>query len=357
MCGRAAQTYHVVQAAAADLLGGGEEASNDDSAANGSINTASKTDAAAETTPSEQERDNYNMSPGMDAFVFWKDDRDQEIRMERKTWGLVTKGGTPNSPLPENDMSRHFSNLMFNARSDTLFAKPTFARLANSRKTCLIALDGFFEWKTELGKKQPYFVYRKKAHQNSEITDETHGRPYMLFAGLWTSVRTGRADNSMLDTFTILTTEACAALQWLHSRMPVAIWDLQLAHKWLDEPSASTLAQVDQAARRADKSMLHWHAVSSQMSSMKYRTADAIKPIPQTKSVKSYFTAAAGKTTQQQTATKMTASNATQSTAGTKRPGKPQQSPSSNKKTTAKKPKVTTPARQGPMDAFLKKRK
>jgi len=295
----------------------------------------------------------------MDAIVFWKDHRDQGIRMERKTWGLVTKGGTTNSPLPENNMSLHFKNLMFNARSDTLFEKPTFARLANSRRSCLIALDGFFEWKTELGKKQPYFVYRKKAQQNSGTSDHNYDRPYLLFAGLWTSVRTGHSDNSMLDTFTILTTEACAPLQWLHSRMPVAIWDLQLAHKWLDEPSATTLAQIDQAARQTDESMLQWHAVSPQMSSMKFRTADAIKPIPQTKSIKSFFTAAAGTTTKKQTATKTTVTNFKQNTAGTKRSDRTQESLSSQKTTpnaSNKKPKVTTPGKRGPMDAFLKRK-
>jgi len=267
--------------------------------------------------------------------------------MDRKTWGLLTKAGTSKSPLPENTMNLHFKNLMFNARSDTLFEKPTFARLANSRKSCVIAFDGFFEWKTELGKKQPYYVYRNKKQQ-----EQDHHRPYLLMAGLWTSISTGRPDSPTLDTFTILTTEACPALEWLHSRMPVAIWDRQLAQKWLDEPTAATLAQLDAAARQTTADQLQWHAVSPQMSSMKFRTADAIKAMPKPKSVKSFFQSASSPTTN---TTKQGPKDPATASVSKKRDL--DQSIGTQKTSTLptnnKKPKAS-PKKNGPMDAFFK---
>jgi putative SOS response-associated peptidase YedK len=167
----------------------------------------------------EAKFEKFNMSPGMDAYVFWKDEKTGTIKLERKVWGLIAKPGSAASPLPKG-MGKHFNNLMFNARSDTLYERPSYARLAHSGKTCLIAVDGFFEWRKEGGKKQPYFVYRNKGQSNT--------RPYLLFAGLWTSVATGYTeidDPSTLDSFTILTTDACKPLEWLHTRMPVVIWD------------------------------------------------------------------------------------------------------------------------------------
>ena len=307
-------------------------------------------ETSATSSEEQEERNNYNLSPGMDAFVFFKDEKDQAVRMERKTWGLVTKGGTANSPLPEHDMGIHFKNLMFNARCDTLFEKPTFARLANSRRSCLIAMDGFFEWKTELGKKQPYFVYRRKQSEH---------RPYLLFAGLWTSVSTGRLDSPTLETFTIITTEACPALQWLHTRMPVVVWDSQLAQKWLDNPSVTSLTQLDEAARRTDENLLQWHAVSPQMASMKFRTADAIKPIPQTKSVKSFFAVASAAAGATEKTTTSKSYSGTKLMSGAKRSIGNSPSSTMSKSTglsSSKQRKVasSTPQKRGPIDAFFK---
>jgi putative SOS response-associated peptidase YedK len=209
------------------------------------------------------------------------------------------------------------------ARSDTLFERPTFSRLFHSGKTCLLALDGFFEWKQEAavvgskgkkGRKQPYFVYRKR---NKEYPEENR-RPFMLMAGLWTRVATGRTKTSnitglpsaeMLDTFTIITTEACPCLQWLHTRMPVFIWDHDLARQWLLNPSQRLFQQLVMAAKATTSlststsstpqqqnqagEFLDWHAVTTEMSTMKYRSADAIKPLPKLKTAKSFFTTAA----------------------------------------------------------------
>lgn len=257
MCGRTAQTVHSVRTAVASLKAayGGSHPQIDD-------------------TPLQDPeiKDNFNLSPGMDAFVIWKDDKGV-VQVDRKVWGLVTRPGAKATPLAQG-MSAHFSNLMFNARSDTLFDKPTFARLLNAKRSCLVVVDGFFEWKTELSKKQPYYVY------------SPHG---LVMAGLWTSVATGRPDEETLETFTVVTTEASEQLKWLHSRQPVMIDDWSVARQWLN-CQGSLRALLD---RCQTPQTLKWHAVSPQMSNLKFRSEEAIRALPKLKTIESMFAKAA----------------------------------------------------------------
>lgn len=251
MCGRTAQTVQAVRMAALRLQ----------------VDVTPETEAEL-----DESRDNYNLSPGMDAFVFYRNETNGQIQVDRKVWGLVPRAGTAQSPLPSG-MSKHFQNLMFNARADTLYDKPTFSRLVRSRRSCIFAVDGFFEWKTESGGiKQPYFV-------SNSATDDG----LLLLAGLWTSVATGetKADGSpeYLDTFTVLTTDVCDSLRWLHSRMPVTVTDAA----WLRQ--CNTIPNEIPSFR--------WHAVTPAMSSMKFRSDQAIRALPRQKTVKSMFAAAA----------------------------------------------------------------
>jgi len=277
MCGRAAQTHHAVRAAAESLGLASSSASQNNETATAAA--PSRNQSTSSSSNIEEWQDNYNMSPGMDALVIWK--VGDSVKISRKVWGLVSRGGTKASPLAKG-MNQHFSNLMFNARSDTLYQKPTFARLASIRKTCIIALDGFFEWKADIGpKKQPYYIYPK-------ATEHSY-RPYLLLPGLWTSVPTGREEDAKLDTFTIITTDVCKPLEWLHDRMPVCIWDEKLALQWLDHPSEMLLRQMEEGSSHTPEGFLQWHAVTKEMSTTKFRSSDSIKPIPQPKTVKSFF--------------------------------------------------------------------
>lgn len=240
---------------------------------------------------------NYNMSPGMEAIIFWCDHHTKEITMGKKVWGLIPRNGTISNPIP-NGMNKHFEGLMFNARSDTLYEKQTFAKLVKSPgKTCIIALNGYFEWKSEIkGRKQPYYVYH---NNNKEVgTTSPDLSSYLLIAGLWTSVSTGNKDNPTLDTFCMITTEVCTSLKWLHSRMPVIVHDISLAYQWLLYPSEHIHEMLYQSSSQyVPNDYLNWHAVTPDMTSMKFRTINAIQPLPKMKTVKSFFTPATPNTT------------------------------------------------------------
>jgi putative SOS response-associated peptidase YedK len=234
---------------------------------------------------SVEHRDNFNMSPGMDALVIYMENG--KLQMDHKKWGLITKSGTPKHPLYNTDkdiIKMCFANLCFNARSDTLHEKTTFSRLVHQGRTCIVALDGYFEWKaTPLIKgKQPYFVYRQQGSIDQQ-------REPLLIAGLWTRVKTGHEEAPELDSFTILTTESCQQIRWLHHRMPMCMLDIELALEWLAKPSEKLTKRLDDAARNNNDGF-SWHKVTPDMSKLQFRGKEAIVKVKETtQSVKSFF--------------------------------------------------------------------
>jgi putative SOS response-associated peptidase YedK len=106
---------------------------------------------------------------------------------------------------------------LINARSETVAEKPSFRDSFRARR-CLIVADGFYEWQASGGRKQPYWI---------GLEDR---RPF-AFAGLWD--RWKAADGGVLDSCTILTTEANEALAELHDRMPVIV-DPEQYDMWMD---------------------------------------------------------------------------------------------------------------------------
>lgn len=290
----------------------------------------------------------------MDAMVFYKNKKG-DYCADRKVWGLVTQRGTPSSPLPVG-MAKHFQQLMFNARSDTLYEKPTFGRLASSGKSCIIALDGFFEWKAVAGgKKQPYFVQRRKSqNENHRHEGKETDASFLLMAGLWNQVPTGWENDddnapATLDTFTIITTEVCQPLSWLHSRMPLCVWDVQLARQWLDAPTAKIHGLLDKQARETPETLVDWYKVTTEMSSTKFRSPKAIKPLPKEKSVKDYFMAMAAPSTTDKTKGSADKKGPTQNS-----PAKRKASDNTRATATNKRGRPATPKKKGPIDSFFK---
>ena len=91
---------------------------------------------------------------------------------------------------------------MINARAETISQKPAF-RDAYRRRRCLIPASGFYEWRSEGGRKQPYYVFPAAGE-------------LFAFAGIWER----RAD---LESCAIVTTGANAAMVPIHDRMPVIL--------------------------------------------------------------------------------------------------------------------------------------
>ena len=155
-------------------------------------------DSTVEIPPS------YNIAPTQQVAAVLEDEGGRRLEMLR--WGLVP------SWADDPDIGAR----MINARSETAPEKPSFRRAFRGRR-CLIAADGFYEWKREDGGKQPYYFRMQD------------GRPF-AFAGLWESWDKGGGE---LLTCTILTTRANSVLQGIHDRMPV-ILPHDAYNAWLD---------------------------------------------------------------------------------------------------------------------------
>ena len=112
-------------------------------------------------------------------------------------WGLI--------PHWAKDTS--IGTRMINARAETVGEKPAFRSAFRSRR-CLVPSSGFYEWKMEERRKQPYFI-------------RPRGRTSFAFAGLWEMWQ--GPEGSVVESCTLITTESNELISKIHDRMPVIL--------------------------------------------------------------------------------------------------------------------------------------
>lgn len=123
-------------------------------------------------------------------------------------WGLV----------PSWAKDPAIGNKLINARSESVFEKPSFRHAIRGRR-CIVPASGFYEWHTVEGTgKQPRYV------------TAADGGP-LAFAGLWEEWRA--PDGGTLESCCILTTAANSLVAAIHDRMPV-ILPPEAYGTWLD---------------------------------------------------------------------------------------------------------------------------
>ena len=106
---------------------------------------------------------------------------------------------------------------LINARAETVAEKPSFQKPFRQRR-CLVLADGYYEWKREGARKQPYFI---------RLKDE---RPF-AFAGLWD--RWNNGEGTTIESCAVLTTKSNERLASIHDRMPVILPPVAY-EPWLD---------------------------------------------------------------------------------------------------------------------------
>lgn len=191
----------------------------------------------------------YNVAPTQTVPVI-REGVDGSRQLSLMRWGLVPS------------WSKEFGSGSINARSETVNVKPSF-RQAFRQRRCIIPASGFYEWQKHDGKKIPHYV-------------SMSGNAPMPFAGLWESWRS--PEGRVLESCTILTTAANAAVAPIHDRMPVILHPDEFS-LWLDR-------QVHDAERLvplfspypADR--LTAHPVSTLVNSPTNDTPECIDPAP-----------------------------------------------------------------------------
>lgn len=131
-------------------------------------------------------------------------------------WGLI----------PHWAKTADTNYMMINARAETVAGKPAF-RSAFRHRRCLIPADGYYEWKSMQGRKQPFYFSMKD------------GNPF-CFAGLWE--RWQPAEGEPVESCAIITTGANALGAEIHHRMPVILAADDYA-RWLD-PQQTDASQL-----------------------------------------------------------------------------------------------------------------
>ena len=170
-------------------------------------------------------RPQWNIAPSMmvDTVVNFG----QRRHLTAMTWGIAT---------PQN------TRPLINARSETMFEKPTFRQSARMRR-CLVIASGWFEWAAP---KKPYFIRR---------ADDAP----MGMAGLyWDDAIDGGRH------CVIVTTAADRELSAIHHRAPMVL-DPQHFGDWLN-PETS-LDAVANLTRPTLDSVFQWHPVSAEVGS------------------------------------------------------------------------------------------
>lgn len=157
----------------------------------------------------------FNIAPTQSIVVIHKHNDQTKIATMR--WGLVPFWM---KTLPKNAP-------MINARAETLAEKPAF-RAAYKKRRCLIPADGFYEWKKLDSGKQPYYIH-------------THDRQIFAFAGLW---ERWENQDQIVDSCTIITTQANDEMEQIHHRMPVIIPPDKYKHWLSDEDVTSLLTPI-----------------------------------------------------------------------------------------------------------------
>ncbi|UCF81671.1 MAG: SOS response-associated peptidase [Acidobacteriota bacterium] len=157
-----------------------------------------------EEIPSLEPR--YNIAPTQPVAAVRRRESGSKRELALLRWGLV----------PPWVKSLRIGARMINARAETLSQRPAF-REAFKHRRCLIPADGFYEWRREGKRKQPFYF-------------RLRGGGLFAFAGLWERWE-GQGD--AVESCTLLTTDANELLRSFHERMPV-ILDPKDYEAWLD---------------------------------------------------------------------------------------------------------------------------
>ncbi len=174
----------------------------------------------------------WNLAPSTASLAVRR--RDDDLTADWLTWGLA---------VPVQGMKP------INARVETALSKSLFRESWRSRR-CVVPADGWFEWKAEKGRKQPYFFFRR------------NGEPIFL-AGIWLD-----------ESFALLTTAAEDALSEIHHRRPLAL-QAQDGKTWIDKGAESASELILGLIPAAD---ILFHAVSPRVNSTREDGSSLLQP-------------------------------------------------------------------------------
>lgn len=199
----------------------------------------------------------WNIAPSEDVLVLREVAGMPSAELAR--WGLVPKW--------MKDPRTSTARPQINARSETAAEKPFF-RDAFARTRCLLAADGWYEWRAEVhagtAVRQPYFFH---------LVGAEGAEPLFTLAGLWSAWNDAEGVHA---TCAILTTAPNPLAARVHDRMPVLVPAAE-RQRWLDP--ATPKDEVQALCRPYGGTDLSVHPVSPRMNTPRHDDAECVAPI------------------------------------------------------------------------------
>ncbi|WP_019987347.1 SOS response-associated peptidase [Rudanella lutea] len=174
--------------------------------------------------------------------------RQQPEQFRYIRWGLIPRW------VRSADDADQIRAKTINARSESIFEKPSFRTAAQQGQRCLIPMTGFYEWHTIGSKKYPFYI----------TTTDT---PIFSVAGLWDEWADPES-GELVATYTLLTTDANPLLAAIHNtkqRMPCLLTP-EAEQAWLHE-SLDEKQTLELLATAYPASRMHSHSISKRITS------------------------------------------------------------------------------------------
>jgi len=180
----------------------------------------------------------WNIAPSLEIETITASQEADKNVMRLMTWGIAT---------PQN------TRPLINARSETMFEKPTFRTAAHQRR-CLVVASGWYEW---MAPKKPYYITRQ---------DDAP----MGMAGLYWQHGDERH-------CVIVTTAAEGALSDIHHRAPLVLQDDAVAG-WLNPDTSRN--DLDAIIAPTEPEVFQWYPVTAEVGSTRVSHQGLIAPDP-----------------------------------------------------------------------------
>jgi len=187
----------------------------------------------------------YNVAPGTRVLLL--NERDEALHLDPVHWGY--------SPVWWHKQP------LINAKSETAATGKMFKPLWNGGRAIVMA-DGWFEWKRDGSKKQPYFIY----HQSGEP---------LFFAAIGKAPFDKEEEN---EGFVIVTAASDEGLVAIHDRRPLVLTP-EAALAWMSEKT--TPAQASEIAHEGAVPVeaFAWHPVNKAVGNIRNQGAELIDEI------------------------------------------------------------------------------
>ena len=191
----------------------------------------------------------YNIAPSQPVYVV-RGEGDGKYHFLQLKWGLVPAWSK--EPKVKYNTS--------NAKAETIETLASY-RTPFRKRRCLIPATGWYEWQPRPSGKVPWYLY---------MGDHSD----FAFAGLWEK---WEKKGQILETCTIIVTDACESIREIHYRMPVILDPIDYEH-WLD-PGISDPALLKPLLRPYKRDRLVAHPVSRRVNQVSNDDRSLIEPV------------------------------------------------------------------------------